>query len=400
MSKRHYADWIAAYLERTSYLEAPKRMHFWVAVSTIAGVLRRRTWIGGRDIVWHPNFYVILVAPPGVVAKSTTAGVGVSLLKQVPGIKFGPDIVTWQSLVSAFSATTEIFEYKENMYTQSPMTIHSSEFGNLFNPQDREMADLFVKLYDGESIVKETKTSGTDCIENPCLNLIACTTPSWVAGNFPEYLIGGGLCSRIMFVYAEEKAQYCAHPWLHEYKGIEEIDQKLIEDLEYISINLCGQYHLSIEAEAYGEAWYQSLHKNRPMHLDDARFGGYVARKQMHVYKLAQVLSAATSDSMVISKETLATAVEMVTDLEADMDKVFSKIGKTEASNHAERMIWFVKRSGTCRYSDLYRFMYSYFPGNREFEDIVAGAVRSGFLKMEQRGMEMWLVATEKALDS
>jgi len=92
---RHHADWLKAYLEYSSHSEAPKRMRFWAGVSAVAGALQRRVWIDQAYFKWYPNMYIIFVAPPGVVSKSTTSGVAMGLLRQVPGVKFGPDIVTW-----------------------------------------------------------------------------------------------------------------------------------------------------------------------------------------------------------------------------------------------------------------------------------------------------------------
>ena len=99
---RNYPDWLAAFQEYSSYGEAPKRMYFWTGVSTIAGALRRHVWVDMGHFQWYPNLYVILVAPPGVVAKTTTADIGMDLLRQVPGVAFGPSVVSWQALVQAF----------------------------------------------------------------------------------------------------------------------------------------------------------------------------------------------------------------------------------------------------------------------------------------------------------
>ena len=132
--KRHYDNWISGFMEYSSYSEAPRHMHFWVAVSTLAGALRRQVWIDMAYFKWYPNFYIILVAPPGIVSKSTTASIGMSLLKKVPDIKFGPDVVTWQALVGAFAEATVAFELNSEYYPMSALTIVSSEFGNLLNP--------------------------------------------------------------------------------------------------------------------------------------------------------------------------------------------------------------------------------------------------------------------------
>ena len=57
------------------------------------------------------------------------------------------------------------------------------------------------------------------------------------------------------------------------------------------------------------------------------RYGGYIARKQTHIHKLAIVLSAAQRSTMVIEKGDLVFANEMVTALETDMARVFQSIG-------------------------------------------------------------------------
>lgn len=132
---RYYTDWIEGYLDYAAYSEAPKHMHFWTAVSAIAGALRRKVWIDMAYFRWYPNFYIILVAPPGIVSKSTTAGIGMDLLRAVPGVHFGPDVVTWPALVQAFAECTENFEHQGMYHPMSAMTLESSEFGNLSSPK-------------------------------------------------------------------------------------------------------------------------------------------------------------------------------------------------------------------------------------------------------------------------
>lgn len=395
--KRHFRNWLQGFIDYASFGEAPKHMYFWTGVSTIAGVLRRKVWIDEKSFKWFPNFYVVLVAPPGIVSKSTTAGIGMDLLRSVPGVKFGPEIVTWQALATSFVNAAETFEYQGLHHTQSALTIESSEFGNLLNPQDKEMVDILVTLWDGKGIKKETKHSGNDEIINPWINLIACTTPSWIAGNFPEYLIGGGLTSRMVFVYAEQKAKFV--PYLHKVAPANHADTKarLVDDLEQIAINCVGEYRLTPDAEAWGEAWYARHYQgDRPKHLDDDRFGGYFARKQTHIHKLAMVLAAAESDEMLITRDCLELAETMVTDLEPDMAMVFSKIGKTDEAFYADRLINFVRRHGKVQYTEVYRFVYSQFPSLRDFEGIFAGCLKAGFIRLEQApGGVMWVAAVQ-----
>lgn len=396
--QRNFRDWLEAFCDYAQYGEAPRRMYFWVGVSAIAGALRRRVWIDQAYFRWHPNFYIILVAPPGIVSKSTTANIAMRLLRRVPGIKFGPDVVTWQALVSAFAEATEMFQVNGSEYhAMSAITIESSEFGNLLNPADKEMVDLLVSLWDGKqgAFEKRTKMSGNDKVENPWINLVACTTPAWIAGNFPEYMIGGGFTSRCVFVYAHDKAKYVAYPGLTVPSGIDQIEAALVQDLEYISLNLVGEYKLSADAVSWGEAWYEHHYRNRPENLDDERFGGYIARKQTHIHKLAMVLAASQRDDRLLLPADLETANRLVTDLEADMPLVFGKIGRSDTSVQMDRLLHFIQaRPAGVTYEEAYRYVHAYFPSLHDYEDMLSGMIRAGLVLMRAHGDKTMLFAT------
>lgn len=382
-------------MDYAKFGEAPRHMHFWSGVSAVAGALRRRVWIDQRYFKWYPNFYIVLVAPPGIVSKSTTAGIAMNLLRKVPGVNFGPDVVTWPALVESFASVTEAFEYKEQFLPMSALTLESSEFGNLLDPQDKQMVDLLVALWDGKegAFEKKTKSSGNDKVENPWINLIACTTPSWIAGNFPEYMIGGGFTSRTVFVYADTKAKYVAYPADHVPANFEAQAQSLVDDLTHISTHCIGEYVLTPAAKAWGEAWYSRHYAVRPSNLDPERFGGYIARKQTHIHKLALILAASSGDENWITEDHLLIADNMITDLEPDMKFVFSKIGRSDSSTYAERLVAYIHAKQAVPYQDAYRYIHSYFPSMRDYEDILRGCLSAGYIKLEQRDGAQFLVA-------
>ena len=397
LMSRHFPEFIPAYLTYAAVTEAPKRMHFWCAVSAVAGCLRRRVWLDMKRFTWYPSFYIILVAPPGVIAKSTSIDIATDLLKQVPGIKFGPNAITWQALVSAFAASSESFEYRGEWVPMSPLTLVASELGSLLNLQDKEMINLLIELWDGKrSYEKITKMSGNDTVEAPWINLIAGTTPHWVADNIPQAMIGGGLSSRCLFVYGDTKERYVAY--VDEQISSEDasLRTKLIQDLEQIAV-MTGEFRISPDARAWGEAWYKSFWETASTRMDDKMMEGYAARKQTHMHKVAMIISASRSNDLLISSEDLQLANTMLEDLESDMPRVFSRIGRTEDSMQAERFIDFVTRKGSVPYHEAYKMIHLYFPDFRDFEGILQGCLNSGQLKMVSTAQGIMLQATTPA---
>lgn len=381
-------DWLPAFMAYTAGTEAPRMMHFWCGVSAIAGALRRKVWIDMKRFRWTPTFYIIFVAPPGIISKTTTMDMGMDLLKQVPGIKFGPDVVTWQALVGKFAEAQESFQYGDEWVPMSPLTLASGELGNLIDPQDRDMINFYITMWDGRSsFEKVTKASGNDMIEAPWINMIGCTTPHWIADNMPSATVGGGFTSRCIFVYGDAKEAFIAYPDEHVQSDHEARGAALVHDLEHIATNLVGPYELPEESRVWGRDWYRKLWTTKSSLMSDDRLDGYMARKQTHLHKLAMVLSASRSDTRVILPEDLILGNAMLEEVEKHLDMVFSRIGRTEESLQAERFIQFIKRHGRLDYAKAYQHIHSYFPDFRDFEGILAGAIRSGVVRMEFSGV-------------
>jgi len=264
----------------------------------------------------------------------------------------------------------------------SPLTLAASELGSLLNLQDRDMVNLLIELWDGKKTYEKiTKMSGNDIIEAPWINLQAGTTPHWVADNMPQAMIGGGLSSRCIFVYGDTKEKYIAYVDEMVGKGDDKLRLRLIQDLEQIAM-LVGPFIIDPAAREWGKAWYERFWKDATSRMDDTMLEGYAARKQTHLHKTAMVLSASRGASLTITKEDLELANVMLEDLEADMHRVFSRIGRTEDSMQAERFIEFVRRKGSIPYAEAYKMIHIYFPDFRDFEGILSGAINSGQLRI------------------
>ncbi len=393
MARKH-SDFIKAYMEYSKHSEAPDRFHFWTAVSTIAGALRRQVWIDQYHFQWTPNFYIVFVAPAGIISKSTTAKIGMDLLKQVQGVTFGPNIITWQSLVTSLAEAQITVNINNQLVPMSPITILSSEFGTFLNPQDREMVDVLVDLWDGQvgTFEKRTKTCGEDAIVNPWINIVACTTPHWIADNFPEYMIGGGFVSRTIFVYGDKKRHFCAYLDDAIPKGFKQRQADLVHDLRDMAKNCKGEVKLSAEAKAWGTDWYERLYTERPPELASERVASYLARKQTHMHKLAIILTVAQSNSLIIEKEHLQAADAILSENEKFLPKVFEKIGD-DSVQKANNIVNLLRANGPLTPDQAYSKLF-YNMSFNQFKEGLESAVKAQLVTRKVEDGKVLLIPT------
>lgn len=386
---RKLDNWLESFVEYGSAGEAPFSTLFWVGVATVAGALERKCWFDQTTFKWFPNMFVVLVAPPGIISKTTTSDMGKDIFREIDELSLGPNVVTWPALLKAMKRAASATEYEKGKWVDtSSLTVFAGELGNLLKVNDRDMMDMLVTLWDCGFIQKETVKDGMETIEYPFLNLVGCTTPGWISENIPTYMIEGGLVSRIVWVYGgEEKRQFVAYPGFQDAKKTKDrllLKQQLLEDLRDIS-TLKGAFTLSPEAREWGEKWYKEHWTEHGGKKDDRRFGGYFARKQTHIHKLAMVLSAVRGDSLIIELEDLQRAEKEVTALESTMSHVFDRIGKTEASTNADRVLDALGRSPEgLTLEGLYRVVKTYFPRFDDYLSILKGLTRSGLVKTVQ----------------
>ena len=206
----------------------------------------------------------------------------------------------------------------------------------------------------------------------------------------PEYLIGGGFTSRCVFVYAEKKRRLVAYPGRIIPDEFKELQSYLVHDLEQISI-IRGPYSMTDSAVAYGEQWYQEHNDKRPKQLDNERFGGYLARKQTHIHKLAMLLAASKSDERVLLPEHLEEAAGHVTLLEEDMPRVFNFIGVEGAAKHSMEVLSIIRTYGKIKQVDLFAHVFRVM-SYREFEEALAACTRSNQVYPEVNGESLWWV--------
>ena len=390
---RKCSNWLQSFAEYTEISEAPPAFHFWTGVSAIAGAIRRRVWNDQKKFKWHANFYIILVAPPGIVSKSTTLNLGHALLHKIPGVKFGPNSMTWQGLLKAFDSATvgvvnpqsgekpnDVMAKRDIM---SCLTCSIGELGTFLRPSDTELTDFLTDMWDSKDGKWSRELSSRDgiAIENPWLNIMGCTTPSWLRTNFTSEMIHGGLTSRCIFVWGEKKTKLIAYPGdVIEDTKFKKLQDNLIHDLTEIS-QMYGEMKLSKEAKIWGRDWYEKHWDNRPAHLSNEQFGGYYARKQTHIHKLAMVLCAAQSNELVLQKDALELADLTMTSMERDLAIVMNMVSDNTNAKNVDEIVSIIRRNKTITRQTLWRHCIRGM-NEIEFTSAIQSAIDAGYINL------------------
>ncbi len=352
MPRRHFPDWISSYVDLFGpRSEAPSHIHWWVACSMIGGALTRRVWIDEKTFRYYPNLFVAVVGPPAVISKSTTLNLGVNILSKLDHIAIGADNTTYPALVvdlakrqSEVQDTFPDNDMDIEWIRQCAITLPISEFGTFFDPTDEDMVNGLTDLFDCRSImVKDTKFAGRDVVEHPFVNLIACTTPDWIRDKLTSSIGGWGLSSRIIFLWADEKTRFIPRPSkLWKPNEFEKGMEKLTQDLTEIS-QLAGELTWSEEADNIWSTWYHSTmieiqeYNKQPDHNTWVSY--FLGRKQVHIQKLAMILSISRGDSLVISEQDLITAIEKVDLVENEIKNIFTNLPQASSSALIEQCV-------------------------------------------------------------
>jgi hypothetical protein len=319
--------------------------------------------------------FVMLVGPPGRVGKSTTIRMGRKLLLGVEDILFGPDSVTREELIRVMAKSG-------HNRRQSAITIHSTELSSLIDPSGIKMIQFLTEIYDGDYRFRHsTKHSGRDTIDNPVLNILAGTTPSWIAEGLPTNVISHGFTARVIFVYGEEPRYLKPFPKSAD----SDLTANLINDLDHIS-RIEGPFEWGEGTRELYSNMYSELAGKLPA---DYRIEGFHNRKKIHVLKIAMLLSVAESDDLELRTRDLETAWEILEVIETDMAKSFSAVGKYEHATDVERILLRIRKEGGMTTEALHKEFFA-MGDIQELGKMILMLVQMGAIKREKEGDTTW----------
>lgn len=356
MSERQLDDWLAGFLKFTENTEPPRMFRLWTGISVVAACLQRKCVLHWGSLDFYPNMYVVLVAPSGKARKGTAMIPGLKMLREM-GVKLASNSVTRQALIRdlKLSNETEVDPTTGAMDIHASLTVFSKELTVFLGYQNYELMTDLTDWYDcDDDWIYRTKHEGVDDIRGVWVNLIGATTPDLIQSAMPLNAIGGGLTSRMVFIYEQRKGKIVHTPFYTE----EEIklQELLLIDLERIRM-LKGVYTTTPRFIESWIDWYNGADERPP--FEDPRFSGYFERRPTHVMKLSMIVNASRGDSMVLDKEDIDRAVEILRQTEVKMRYTFSGVGKSSLANTLSQVMAEVSTKKEIRYDELLSRFYN-----------------------------------------
>lgn len=341
MSKRHFPSFIQAFLDHTKHVGAPEKFLLWSAISGVAAALERKTWVVYNGVqVIYPNMYIMLIADSGIAKKTTATKPIMEIIGEIDGIQKMSTQMSGASLVEQLSQAgqNKAFKFNDVVYRNSSLFAFSSEAKVTIGGKAglEGVQELLTDLYDcGRTNIwseknawdKQTMSGGKVEIFNPCLNLLACSTPAWLNESIGKSGIEGGFASRCIFINQKDRVE--GSGWLDEGEvdtQAETNKRALVQDLTQIS-QLQGRY---LVAKGWKDL-YNKLQREVNEQIDKGgEMRSYYSRKMWHLIKLAQILAADQSDELVLTPAHLEFANELLKSVEPDMYSSFNNQGENK----------------------------------------------------------------------
>lgn len=343
---RRCKNWIQTFIEWTYPVsEAPDSLLIWSGLFCLSAVLKRKVEFSKEYLKKYevfPTMYVMFVGPPGVVRKSTTAGYAEKLIIEM-NESIGPTDPAYVYLGPTSGSHSKIIEKMANSI-DGTMSIIAGEFGVLVSVSPEGTYDFFAKMFDNDPrYMHSTRMYGDEIVTNPSLNLLGCTTPDWIAEN-TGYMMGGGFAARTVFIF-EYKARKRSLFYKDVSVSLEELDlmkDDLIHDLKIIG-RMTGEFTPESKAlQDKMEEWYQEYGEIAPAKNTET----FVARKHIHAMRTAMLLSAADSNSLIITDEHWTQSLLLINDVESKLSRGLSAVGRNPYSADLYQILDYIKRHG------------------------------------------------------
>jgi len=381
-------NWLEGYQLLMEETEPARAFDKWTGYAVIAAALRRKVCLQLGRLTYYPNIYVVFVAEPGVARKTQAIKYGVNFLNTIPDIRMSADSATKEAMTDDIElAKGEALMDSGETLMHSSLNIISKEFESFLGQkkENTRMLTALTDLFDCPDEWKSRTRHGTsNAIVRPWVNLLAATTPDSLASSLPATAVGGGLTSRILFIWADKKKKSVAVPAMTEDEV--KLKDKLERDLFQIS-RMGGNYAMTADCLKRWTDWYDTYDEDESgiRVCTDKSFSGWYSRKPTYILKVAMLCAAAETNQLLLHWYQVEKAMSEIKDVEYLMGNAFKAIGRSEISAEVDIVLSIIKAKRWVSEKQLMSEIWRDIDGAK-FDNVIDTLLKTGKVAREFKG--------------
>ena len=381
---RKYSNWLKAYMQYVDNTDPPIDFHLWSAVSVIAGTLKKNVFMQ-REFILYPNQYIILTGPPGI-GKGGAINPASELAKKAGSVNYISDRISAEKIIDlldrGFTSASINASGQGVLGIDRSACILSVELPTFISTSEW-MLPYLCQMWDRNSFEYQMK-KGSHIVKDLCVSMLGGCVPDYVRKINKENtaVVTGGFSARCMYVYASKPSKSIDWPELAT-----SMETDLVDDLRHIG-SLRGQMEFNGGRTGPTFRVYKDFkdYCRSNGKFEQAVIVNFKARAEVHMLKLAMVLSVCESDSLIIENHHLDTAIKMVEEVQSNLEKTFRFVGDNNDLAATASIMDYLEYKGKATFAEILASNYRY-ANEDSIRKILSTMEIMGFCKYEGR---MW----------
>jgi Protein of unknown function (DUF3987) len=333
--------WFEWYVDYTRKTEAPLSYHVFCSLCILGASLGRRVYKSKGHFNIYPNYWVVLVGPPGRVKKTSAIDIARTLVAKAALCPVMADKITAEALVQSLMESGHHFVY-------------APEFSVLMGKQKylEGLSVLMLRLADcpDEWQVK-TVGRGMETVTNVALTVLGGSTMSLLADSTPGTVTSSGFLNRFMVIVEQDTQRMFPEPQ----KGAPHLEEKLLACLARMKEWVGETAWENDTVRQQHHEWYYA-HKQELRECENDMLAEALDRMDVHLERTAMLVHLAQHDNLRVCGECLTVAANLMNFAKRKMPQMVSAISQSQRTSESDYVMdALVRLGGAADHSRLMR---------------------------------------------
>jgi hypothetical protein len=323
--------WFEWYTEYTRKTESPLSYHIFSSLCVLSACLGRRLVLDMGFYRVFPNMCVVLVGPTGLVKKTSACDIAKDLIKQEAVCPILAEQLNPSVLVSLLARNG------------GHQLLYLPEMSNTFTKErfNDGLTTRLLRLLDcPDKYEAETQIRGNETVTDVALTVLGGTTPDQIAESMPKEVVQSGFLNRFMWIVEMDTDRCCPKPSKGPY---EDKILKVIKRLKGWSGKV--QFREDSDAFKFYTQWYEDR-KKKFRTATDVSSARAMQRGDVHLLKLAILISTVQEDSLAITLPSIQCASKLLEYVERKMPKMVNFLDKAPIKQETNKILDVLQRMG------------------------------------------------------